>query len=243
THPALVHRAALDSQVHVRWMEASGQSLGLFSAIRLDPDALDPETRAAIRGALDRVPASSGIGVRGGPHACPGASAPPSTQLRCVEGNLWEASALGWIKLGLIVEGSPRARLLHHFIDRRDPRSLTWADTELPAVALRYAARRAGMPLAQSVNRTGFDGRARSAIAWLQDAEDPWSLPATRAHLHRAATDPDPEVRQQAWVLGLIGAGAILHVIQDLSVPAHARGDLSAFFLPLSDQRGDLGDR
>src|SRR5690606_34235487 len=35
--------------------------------------------------------------------------------------------------------------------------------------------------------------------------------------------------------------GALLHVVQDLSVPAHARGDVSAMFLPLSSVPGDRG--
>lgn len=41
--------------------------------------------------------------------------------------------------------------------------------------------------------------------------------------------------------MGLIGLGALLHVVQDQSVPAHARGDLTAFFAPLSPTPGDRG--
>lgn len=241
THPALIHEAALASSVHARWMTASGGALGWFSPLRLDPGTLSARERSDLLPAMADAPVATGIGVRGGPATCPGPDAPPSTRTACVEGDTWEASALAWLKLGAVVETTPRARLLHHFVDRRDPRGDTWSDAEVPPAVLRQLARSAGMPLAQGLNRTGFDGRAVSAVAWLRDPNDPWSLPAVREHLRRATLDPDPAVRERELVLALLGLGAVLHVLQDLSVPAHARGDIAAFLQPLSTTPGDLG--
>jgi len=241
THPAMVHDAVLQSSLHRRWMEASGQTFGIFTAVRLDPHALPEAIVRDLQAALEAAPANAGIGALGGFGACPGPSAPPATQLRCIAGDQWEASVLAWIKLGVTLEHTPRVRLLHHFVDRSDPRAMTWADPELPASTLRLLARRAGMPLASAVNRTGFDGRAASAAAWLRDPEDPWAPAAMRQHLQKAMTDPDPSVREHELVLGLLGMGALLHVIQDLGVPAHARGDLTAFLSPLSPLEGDFG--
>src|SRR5690606_5854686 len=47
--------------------------------------------------------------------------------------------------------------------------------------------------------------------------------------------------RDHHLAMALIGVGALLHVLQDMSVPAHARGDVSAFFTALSDAPADRG--
>lgn len=241
THPAMVHQAALDADLHLRWMDASGNTLGLFTALQLDPEVLPPNLRRDIARAIDRAPAHAGLGARGGPGSCPRTARAGATSTTCVEGERWEATALAWLELGLLLEETPRARLLHHFVDRQDPRRDTWSDPQLSAVEFRGTALAAGIPLAQAVNRSAFDGRAPSAAGWLRDTRDPWSFAATLEHLQRAKIDPDPVVRQRELVLGLLGTGALLHVVQDLAVPAHARGDLRAFLLPLSPTPGDLG--
>jgi hypothetical protein len=47
THAAMVKRAVVESQMHVRWMEGSGLRRGVFTALRVDPARLTPELRAA----------------------------------------------------------------------------------------------------------------------------------------------------------------------------------------------------
>ncbi|MEM6296598.1 MAG: hypothetical protein AAGA54_35355 [Myxococcota bacterium] len=237
----MTQRAVLQSQLHVRWMDQSGLTRGVFSAIRLHPDDLDPQLRRMLTVALRRVHEASGAAPLGGPGACPGASAPPSTQARCVDGDVWELDALGWLKLGVALETAPRTRLLHHFASATDPAAATWADPELPAAVLRAKARRAEGALARAANRSAFSGGATSAVGWLSDAEDPWAPPATVDHLRQASLAPDARTRDRELALGLLGLGALLHVVQDQSVPAHARGDLTAFFAPLSPTRGDRG--
>lgn len=241
THPAMVHRAALEADLHLRWMDGSGNALGLFTTLRLDPASLPAAVRRDIARAIDRAPAHVGLGARGGPGSCPRVARAGAAAAKCVEKEQWETTALGWLELGIVLEETPRARLLHHFVDRDEPRSETWSDPQVSAAEWRAAAREAGRPLAQSVNRSGGDGRAPSAVAWLRDPNDPWSVAATLEHLRRARIDPDPDVRARELVLGLLGTGALLHVVQDLAMPAHARGDLKSFRLPLSETPGDLG--
>lgn len=241
THLAMTQEAVLHSDMHLRWMDASGLTRGVFSPVRLHPDDLPPDLRREITVALRRVHEASGAAALGGPGACPGPSAPASTQARCVDGDVWELTALGWIKLGVILETAPRTRLLHHFVDRDDPSSPTWSDPELPRVVLKRKARRSEGALARAANRTAFAGGATSATAWLSDGDDPWAPPATLTHLQRSQTAADARTRDRELALGLLGVGALLHVLQDQSVPAHARGDLTAFFAPLSPTRGDRG--
>ncbi|MGH1340741.1 MAG: hypothetical protein ACRBN8_04280 [Nannocystales bacterium] len=241
THAGMTREAVLQSQMHVRWMEHSGLTRGIFTSVRLHPSDLDEATARALRVAMRRVHEASGGAPLGGPGACPGPSAPASTQARCVDGDVWEMTALGWLQLGVVLETAPRNRLLHHFANGSDPAAATWSDPELPASVLRTKARRAEDPIARAANRSGFAGGATSAVAWLSDRTDPWAPPATLAHLRASETATDVRERDRELVLGLVGLGALLHVVQDQSVPAHARGDLTAFFAPLSPTPGDRG--
>ena len=241
THLGMVDRAAVRSGVHVQWMDESDLTRGLFSAVRLDPARLTPEQRRRVTLAFREAHAASGALGLGGPGACPGAAAPPSTRIACVEGDLWEMSALGWMRLGVLLEIQPRARLLAHFVDLEEPASPTWSDRRMPKRALRAMYRRNGGAMAETASGFAFKGRARSALARLDDPEDPWSLATTREHLRLAVFSTSSSDRDHHLALGLMGLGALLHVVQDLSVPAHARGDITAFFSPLSDIRGDRG--
>lgn len=242
THQALLESAVTRSALHLRWMDASGLERGLFTPLRLDPDRLTPEQLRLLQLAIASAHADSGALPLGGPGACPPASAPPETQLFCVQGDLWEHSALGWIRLGMLAEVTPSARHIHHFLDREQLDAGQWADSELPAVVLRTRqARSNGEPRAGIATGTNFDGKAPTALTWLEDPTDPLAPKATYQHLSKASTAPSKAERDHELALALIGIGALLHVTQDLSVPAHARGDASAFFAPLSPAAGDRG--
>jgi hypothetical protein len=242
THLGLVEVAARQSALHLRWMAASELTRGLFTPLRIDPARLQPAERRLILQAIARASDASGARPLGGPGSCPGAAAPAITQIYCVIGDTWQNSALGWLELGVLAELAPSARAVHHFLDRRDPSSPTWADAELPAWLLRLRqARHNGAALATTINRTGFSGHGPSAISWLRDEVDLLAPPRTFAHLERAALAAEPEERQHHLAMALLGVGALLHVVQDLTVPAHARGDASAFFAALSGEAGDRG--
>lgn len=242
THQGMLEAAATRSALHLRWMDASELERGLFSELRLDPDRLPADRRRMIE--LAMVEAHADIGARplGGPGSCPPADAPPSTQLFCIDDALWEQTALGWLRLGMLAEVTPAARITHHFLDRDQPDAARWADPELSAGSLRRRQARAnGEPLAGVLTGTNFDGHSPSAIAWLSDTSDPLAPPQTFAHLELASTAATRAERNHHLALALIGVGALLHVVQDLGVPAHARGDATAFFAPLSGAPGDRG--
>ena len=242
THQALLEAAITRSALHLRWMDASGLERGVFSPVRLDPARLSPAQLRLLRQAIAGAHADSGALPLGGPGACPSASAPAETQLFCVEQDLWEHSALGWVRLGMLAEVTPTARHIHHFLDRAQLDAARWSDEELPGSLLRTRqARSNGEPRAGIATRTNFDGAAPSALSWLEDPADPLAPPQTFAHLAAASLATSEAERQHELALALLGVGALLHVVQDLSVPAHARGDASAFFAPLSPAAGDRG--
>lgn len=242
THQGMLEAGASRSAMHLRWMDQSELERGLFSELRLDPDRLAPDHRRMLELAMHDAHADVGARPLGGPGACPPADAPPSTQLFCVDQALWEQTAIAWLRLGMIAEVSPAARITHHFLDRRQPAGTTWSDPELSAATLRQRQARAnGEPLAGVLTGTNFDGSSRSAIAWLADTLDPLAPAQTFAHLELASTAASRAERDHHLALALIGVGALVHVVQDLGVPAHARGDATAFFAPLSPALGDRG--
>ena len=242
THLGMVDRATLESALHLRWMASSELQRGLFTPLRIDPARLSPSERRFLGAAVRQAPSGAGVSPLGGPGACPGPKAPPSTQLFCVQGDLWEMPALHWLHFGVIAELVPSAREVHHFVDREDPASLSFTDPQQRPLVLRSRQfRHNGAPLAGYVTGASFAGTGPSAIAWLADDRDPLAPSRTFAHLELASTHPDPRARDHHLAMAMIGLGALLHVLQDMSVPAHARGDVTAFFAPITDIPGDRG--
>lgn len=242
THLGIVDTALRRSAVHLRWMASSELTRGVFTPLRIDPERLTPGERRFLQAAILRASDATGSRPLGGPGSCPGDEAPAVSQRYCVENEHWQMSAMAWIELGVLAELSPSAREVHHFIDPKDPGADSWSDPELPRWILRLRlARRNGAPLAGSVNRTNFDGHGASAVAWLKDSSDVIAPPRLYAHLERAYLEGDAAARAHHLAMALVCVGALLHVAQDLSVPAHARGDAGAFLGALSSAPGDRG--
>jgi|GEM_PF-2167577 len=242
THLGMVDRAVLESALHLRWMASTELQRGLFSPLRVDPARLSASERRFLGAALTHGHSGAGVLPLGGPGACPGAKAPPATQLFCVEGDVWEMPAVHWLHLGVVAELIPSARAVHHFVDRDDPSRPEFNDPQQRPLVLRSRQfRHNGAPLAGYVTGSSFAGTGPSAIAWLADDADPLAPPRTFRHLELASTHPEPRARDHHLAMALIGLGALLHVLQDMSVPAHARGDVTAFFSALSSVPGDRG--
>ncbi len=242
THIGLTQQAAVDSALHSRWMRGTELQRGLFTALRVDPTLLSEVERRVLKNALLHAPEASGARALGGPGACPGAQAPRSTQRFCVDGDVWQLTALGWIELGIVAEVVPPDRMQHHFVDRTDRTAEKWRDRNVQAWLLRSrSTHNNGAPLAGGATRTNFSGRATSALGWLSDDRDPLAPPRLAFHLERAYTSAEPNVRDHHLAMALLCTGALLHVTQDMAVPAHARGFVAAFFQPLSETQNDRG--
>ena len=244
THQALIDAAVKRSVWHLRWMEGSQMQRGIFTPLALDSSQLDVEMRGWIQEALRTAHRDLGAHPLGGPGACPGPDAPAVLQRYCVRGDDWELSALGWLRLGTLVEAHPRSRLFTHFTDLDDPRAAQWtdsSDSRNAALRARFS-RSAGEPVAGVFAGSNYDGEHASALTRLHDPNDPLALPALSRELRLASLSARSDTREHHLAMALIILGANLHVITDASVPAHARGDAAAFMAPLSDTAGDRGD-
>ncbi|MEE9384141.1 MAG: hypothetical protein V3V08_12085 [Nannocystaceae bacterium] len=242
THAALLDEAVVRSALHRNLMDASGLRRGLFSPLRIDAARLDDRQRQLFLHAQRRVHADSGARALGGPGSCPGADAPPQTRRFCVEKDLWELSAIGWLRLGLFAELTPSSRQRRHFLDATDPHAKAWRDDALSDARFRFRQTRSnGASFASFFSPTPGAGQAATVWAWLEDKED--ALAPLRMYEHLAASHlaVTANERDHHLAVALVCAGALLHVLQDLAVPAHAHGDAAAFFSPLSDARGDRG--
>lgn len=243
TLQSIAEAALLRSAWHVRWMEASELRLGAFTDLQLDPTLLDHSTRAWVSAAIRISHGDIGAHPLGGPGACPGPRAPIELQRYCVDENRWSLDAFGWLRLGMIAEGSPRSRLYHHFSQLGDASAERWQDSSDASKArLRGSfARRAGEPGAAAITGTSFDGASQSAAAFLA-SDDPLGPQALALHLEAASLAETAAAREHHRALALICAGAIIRVVVDQSVPAYARGDVASFLMPLSRLQGDRGD-
>lgn len=244
TAQAIVTAALRTSAWHLAWMDGSELQRGVFTPLRLDPQRLDPGFRSWLQNALRSVHADVGARPLGGPGACPGSDATALRQQFCVSGDLWELDALGWLRLGIVAESSPRSRLLHHFSDLQTPSASTWSDSsESSKARLRSVlGRSSGEPIAGSFSGSNFSGESPSALGFLASESDPLALPAMSKHLAHATMGESQETRDHHLALALISAGASLRVVMDQGVPAYARGDAGAQLLPLSSAAGDLGN-
>ncbi len=244
THLGLTDRAAIESAAHLRWMAGSEFQRGLFTTLRVDPDRLKRDEWRLFMQTASSAHASSGVRPLGGPGACPGADAPPTTTRYCVQGDLWQLTAIQWMEFGVLAELVPSAREVHHFVDPEDPTAPRWrsrGESLSPVVLRSRQSRHNGASTAARLTRTGFSGDGPSAAAWLASDEDPLAPARLFEHLELAYLSAEPEVREHHFALALVCTGALLHVGQDLALPAHARADVAAFFRNLSSHRADRG--
>ncbi len=244
-HVPLTERAALQSELQVRWMNASRGGFGLFSSVRLDPALLTVNEQVTIFETLRTLPDSAGARPLGGPGACPPPGSPEETQQFCVKGDLWELDALGWLRLGVLAESSPPSLVSRHFMypdatadGVAGPESL---GRNPSAAVSRSSQRRRDPSMTQGFIGISTTNETANALAWYADQEAALSPQNLARHLELSTTARTSVERQHHLAMVLLCAGALSHVLQDLALPAHARGDVDAFFLPLSSVPGDRG--
>lgn len=239
-HVPLTERAALESELQVRWMNASRGGFGLFSNVRLDPALLTVSEQVTIFETLRALPDSAGARPLGGPGACPPPGSPEQTLQFCVEGDLWELDALGWLRLGVLAESSPPSLVSRHFL-YPDAMDDGMGGSEATAAVSRSSQRRRDPSMTHDFIGIPTTNETANALAWYADEDAALSPQNLARHLELTATARTAVERQHHLAMALLCAGALSHVLQDLALPAHARGDVDAFFLPLSSVPGDRG--
>jgi hypothetical protein len=196
SHPALTQAAALRSTLHRTLVVDFGLPLGLFSPLRI------PAAARSNHGGRD--PALRGL-----------AELPPVCG--CVPDEQGIQTALGWLAAGSVLEELPSERGLDHFLDPRTDKGLSIS----PAMGRDHGwTRWLGDP-------TGSRGAThRSALERALQPQGPLSLGELSHQLGLAATAATPAQRHEALARALLAAGALLHVLQDMAVPAHVHDDL-----------------
>src|SRR3972149_5279023 len=64
-----------------------------------------------------------------------------------------------------------------------------------------------------------------SSLIWAQDDSNEWSWQKARNYYYLALTSSSPDQRSENFAKTFKGVGHIIHLIQDVAQPAHARND------------------
>jgi hypothetical protein len=84
----------------------------------------------------------------------------------------------------------------------------------------------------------------QSAVVWAQDVANEWSWPVARGYFYQALTASTAAEREQAYADTFRALGQIMHLVEDMAVPAHVRNDLHVLeaVFKLSNYENIIGD-
>jgi hypothetical protein len=101
-----------------------------------------------------------------------------------------------------------------------------------------------GMPEARA-RKHFYDPVTKRGAApdWIIAKDNDLGLERFWIELERAVSAPGPAERDEHLAMALVCAGAMVHVLEDMGVPARTRGDEDEFDLPLGGGPADRGSR
>src|SRR5262249_51248494 len=102
---------------------------------------------------------------------------------------------------------------------------------------------RAPIDLIVETGITGVGAAGVGAPDWITAKENDVGIARFWTELEKSVTAAGPAERGQDLAMALLCAGAMMHVLEDLGVPARTRGDLDEFLLPLGGGSNDRGSR
>lgn len=139
-------------------------------------------------------------------------------------------AALGWLTAGAAVADIPAAQGANHFFD-----PATGAGWTAPSTGLTDRVAR--------LFRSDLPAKGVPAPDWLVAKDNPFSHDQFLNQYAKAVSAATPGERSRYMAAALVAAGAILHTVGDLGVPARVRGDAAAHLEPLGGGADDLGSR
>ncbi len=74
-----------------------------------------------------------------------------------------------------------------------------------------------------------FPEEGQSSVLWAMDDNNDWSWQKVREYYYNALTFSDPDIRDTNFAKTFRGVGQLIHLIQDVSQPAHVRNDPHPF--------------
>jgi len=204
THPGLTGRAVLQSRLHTFLHKECGWELGLFEELRLDRGQTGRRRYNRLTRDLRRLDPAGGY-----------RSDEKTGALR----------AVAWCLAGSVLAQRPASLNRHHFYC---PPLRAGLDDSGPIVGelLALLAMLEGSDTVREFfTGTGFDLTGKPAPAWVLAGDNDLSIPALYRHLARSISTESAAARRHHLALALLAMGGVLHVIQDMASPTHARND------------------
>ncbi len=212
THAGMTERAALHSnQLHQYLTSVHGLPLGIFEPVRLDLRRLGYLQRNDLRLAFLSLDPVKGY-------------RPNAKNIN---------RALAWLTAGSVVEEIPFSRGRHHFLDPRTGRGLHNAKGRW-GLSIRMSildSMEGGGSFGGLWTGTNFNLNGKSVLKWARHKNNNLSLPRHMVHRLAALTALTRTERHHHLAMALLTAGALLHLLQDMAVPAHVRNDFAGTYL------------
>jgi hypothetical protein len=212
THAGMTERSALyNHQLHLYLTSVHGLPLGIFEPIRLVPSRVPYLHREDLRQAFEALDPVKGY-------------RPSVKHIN---------RAISWLTAGSVVELMPFSRGRHHFLNPHTGQGLHNAKGRW-GLSLRMRlldAMEGGGSFGGIWTGTNFDLKGKSVLAWARHKHNDLSLPRHHRHRLAALTKGTKAARLHHLAMALITAGALLHLLQDMAVPAHVRNDFVGTYM------------
>lgn len=233
THLQLSEAALLASSAHRSLMDSSGMRLGLFSRFAVNPDDLNPVERWELEQAILKSPDRAMARPRGGEPLCP-PDDKRADNAKCLKRRPWSQDALAWLRLGVLT-----AARAPHLLAQHMAQPLPGKDNERPSWFRNAQRRYNEAPLAASLTQDDLVRHAGPMDLLRQDHG--WSLRELGSTMAASAIAPSPKHRELATAKSMVLWGIALHLLQNQTLPAYARGELAGTFEALSKRPHDRG--
>ncbi len=144
--------------------------------------------------------------------------------------------AVAWLVLGSAIADFPSKHAANHFFDPLTGKGLT-------DQTLRGSHRLVRGRLIPRLAGRSFPRRGMSAPDWIVSKNNPLGQQGFLDQYAKAVRARTPGERSRHLAAALIAAGAMLHVLQDMGSPSHARNDLADHLDQVGQSRLDVGSR
>lgn len=233
THLDLSEAALLSSNAHRAWMDLTGMRTGLFSQLSVPLDLLSPIERWELDQAIQKSPGRAMARPTGGEPLCR-PDEKDKARAQCLEHRPWVQGAMAWMRLGVIVAARSPHLLAGHMA-----LPMPGEDTQQPAWFRSAQRRHNHAPLPMTI--TGAAPVLENGPKALLAKRHGWSLRNLSAQMVASVIASSPKARELAMAKSMVLWGVALHLLQNQTLPAIARGELAGLFEPLSRRPADKG--
>jgi hypothetical protein len=157
------------------------------------------------------------------------------------EANIKGRSVIQWLREGAYSEDKPACRAANHFHDPLKPwdQSYMSDDTTPLASAIRYYCEQVGWPYVERKSNITWATAyiSRDGPKYLVNVYSstsltaPYNWDAARGYYYEALTSKNSADRENYFANAFKTVGHVLHLLQDMAVPAHTRNDFQSHLI------------